>query len=161
MFTHKGMKMANSSQHAEMDKVARGLPTKSAKIRALHAAGFRNAAIARFLKTRDQFVSNVLRAAAARRAKEASPAANPFIAAEIDVHGRVVIPAAYRQALHLEKGTRVHLYLEGDSVRLISRDAAIRRIQKEFAERLPRDVSLVDELIAERRREAEREERDN
>ena len=150
--------MANSPQYAEMDKVARGLPTKSAKIRALHAAGFRNAAIARFLRTRDQFVSNVLRATKSRRVKEPAAESNAFVAAELDAHGRIVIPAAYRQALNLEKGTRVHLYLEGDTVRFLSRDAAIKRIQKEFARRIPRGVSLVDDLIAERRREAEREE---
>jgi AbrB family looped-hinge helix DNA binding protein len=141
-----------------MERVARGLPTKSAKIRALHQAGFKNAAIARFLKTRDQFVSNVLREAARRRPDE-NKEASGVVAARLDAEGRIVIPAEYRKTLALKEGDDLLVYLEGDSLRLTSRDAAINRIQAEVKRLVPPGVSLVDELIAERRREAEREER--
>jgi len=150
--------MAAASQTTEMERVARGLPTKSAKIRALHQAGFKNAAIARFLKTRDQFVSNVLRESARRRPTENAASAG-FVVARLDAEGRIVIPADYRKALALKEGDDLLVHLEGDSLRLTSRDAAITRIQREIARRVPRGVSLVDELIAERRREAAREER--
>jgi AbrB family looped-hinge helix DNA binding protein len=155
------MIMAPTSQTAEMERVARGLPTKSAKIRALHQAGFKNAAIARFLKTRDQFVSNVLRESARRRPEKSKTPSAGFAVARLDAEGRIVVPAEYRKALALKEGDDLLVYLEGDSLRLTSRDTAIKRIQNEFARRLPPGVSLVDELIAERRREAALEEQDD
>jgi AbrB family looped-hinge helix DNA binding protein len=140
-----------------MERVAKGLPSKSAKIRALHNAGFKNAAIARFLKIRDQHVSNVLRHAAARRAEAQVPPKR--IAVRVGPDGRIVIPAEFRKALELREGEDLLVSLEGETLRLVSRDTAIRQIQAELAHRIPKGVSLVDELIAERRREAAREER--
>jgi len=46
--------------------------------------------------------------------------------------------------------------VEGDGIVLEPRAAALRRLRELFAH-VPRDVSLVDELIAERREEARRE----
>jgi hypothetical protein len=40
---------------------------------------------------------------------------------------------------------------------LAPRDSAIKRVQAKIARHVPKTVSLVDELIAERRREAKRE----
>lgn len=73
--------------------------------------------------------------------------------------GRVVVPAPIRQALGIEEGTELMARIEGDGIVLEPRSAAIRRLQALFAH-IPRDVSLVDELIAERREEARREERE-
>lgn len=44
-----------------------------------------------------------------------------------------------------------------DDLRLCSRTTAIERVQELMAERIPPGVSLVDELIAERRQEVRRE----
>jgi len=73
--------------------------------------------------------------------------------------GRVVVPAPIRQALGIEEGTELMARIEGDGIVLEPRSAAIRRLQALFAH-IPRDVSLVDELIDERREEARREERE-
>jgi AbrB family looped-hinge helix DNA binding protein len=74
-------------------------------------------------------------------------------------NGRVVIPAEIRRELGLEEGDELNARTEGESVVLETRDALLRRIQAEF-QAAAGDRSMVDELIAERRREAKREERE-
>ena len=73
--------------------------------------------------------------------------------------GRIVLPAPVRQALGLDVGTQLIARIEGESVVLETRAAALERLQSMF-DHIPREVSLVDELIAERRREAAREDRE-
>jgi AbrB family looped-hinge helix DNA binding protein len=68
--------------------------------------------------------------------------------------GRIVIPAAYRRALGLKVGDSVTLVLDDDQLRLTTRRAAIKRAQRILRQYVPEGVSLVDELIAERRGEA-------
>jgi AbrB family looped-hinge helix DNA binding protein len=137
-----------------MDKVAQSLPTKSAKIRALARAGFKNAVIARYLGIRDQHVSNVLRQDADKK-REATDLPPPVVT-RLGPEGRIVIPADYRRSAGLKEGDEVIISLDGDTVRLVSREGAIRRVQAEIARHVPASVSLVDELIAERRQEATR-----
>jgi AbrB family looped-hinge helix DNA binding protein len=79
--------------------------------------------------------------------------------AQVGPDGRVVIPASYRKLLGIEDGGPLLMLLEDGDVRLVGRDAAIRRAQSLVARHVPAGVSLVDELIAERRAEAAREER--
>jgi AbrB family looped-hinge helix DNA binding protein len=141
-----------------MEEVANGLPTKSAKIRALAQAGFKNAAIARFLGIRDQHVSNVLRQGLRKNSEVQTVPTRHTV--KLGPEGRIVIPAEYRRALSLGEGDDLIVTLEGEALRLISRDAAIRELQAEVARRIPKSVDLVADLIAERRREAAREERD-
>jgi AbrB family looped-hinge helix DNA binding protein len=75
--------------------------------------------------------------------------------------GRVVIPAAFRKALGVEIGDDMVIELTGDELRLRSRRAAIKRVQAMVRQYIPDDKrSLSDELIAERRAEAAREERE-
>ena len=71
--------------------------------------------------------------------------------------GRVVIPAEYRQALGLHVGDAVIMRLEDGEVRITTVREAIRRAQEIVRRYIPEGVSLSDELIAERRAEAERE----
>ena len=69
--------------------------------------------------------------------------------------GRVVIPAAFRKALGVEQGDAVSIRMENDDLRggeLRYRDPS-RRFAKTLARYVPEDVSLVDELLKERRRE--------
>ena len=74
--------------------------------------------------------------------------------------GRVVIPAEFRKALGVEVGDSVVIELKDDELRLRSRQAAIKKVQAMVRKCLPADGrSLADELIAERREEAAREER--
>ena len=71
--------------------------------------------------------------------------------------GRIVIPAAYRKALGIKTGDEVLLKLDGDSLRIYSRAQAVRLAQKIVRKYVPEGVSLVDELLQERRQEAANE----
>ena len=68
--------------------------------------------------------------------------------------GRVVIPAEFRKSLGLKVGEIVMVGLEEGEIRIQSLREAIRRAQEMVREVVPEGRSLVDELIAERRREA-------
>lgn len=71
--------------------------------------------------------------------------------------GRIVLPAEYRRALGVHVGDDVILRLEDGAVRIYTIREAIRRAQELVSKYIPADRSLADELIAERRAEAERE----
>ncbi len=133
-----------------IDDLVTGLHTKAAKIRALDQAGYVRADIARYLGIRYQHVYNVL-----KRSKSDQPP--PQVWVKVGEGGRMVIPAPYRRALGLEGADHVQMRLEGDEIRMVSRSGAIRRAQERVAKYVPPGRSLVDELIAERRREAARE----
>ncbi len=75
----------------------------------------------------------------------------------IGPQGRVVIPAAIRKALGLEPGQIVVGHVEEGRLVLEPRDTVLRRVQARFADAVPRDVSVAEELISERRQEARRE----
>ena len=66
--------------------------------------------------------------------------------------GRVVIPAEFRKSLGLKAGEVVMVSLEDGEIRIQSLREAIRRAQEMVREVVPEGRSLVDELIAERRR---------
>jgi AbrB family looped-hinge helix DNA binding protein len=70
--------------------------------------------------------------------------------------GRVVLPAEIRRAMQLKKGDTLVLELKGDELRMRSSRAALRRIQESLRS-LRIEGSIVDGLIAERRREARME----
>ena len=79
------------------------------------------------------------------------------IPVKVGPKGRVVVPAPIRRQLGIEEGTELMARVEGDGIVLELPSAAIRRLQELVTSVVPRDVSLVDELIAERREEARRE----
>ncbi len=64
--------------------------------------------------------------------------------------GRVVIPAEVRAALGLAPGDRLHLYLSGARLVLERPEDAVVELRG-LAASVPRDRSLVNELLAERR----------
>lgn len=66
---------------------------------------------------------------------------------------QLTIPESFLAALGIEDEDDVFLEVEGDEVRVCGRDAAIRQVQELVAKYVPPDISLVDALIAERRRE--------
>ena len=73
--------------------------------------------------------------------------------------GRIVIPARLRRALGLNAGDRMTAAVEGDRLVLERREVVLGRLQSAFAAAVPPGVSLVDQLIRERRSEAVRESR--
>jgi len=75
---------------------------------------------------------------------------------QIGAQGRVVIPAALRKALKLKPGDRLIARKVGESLVLERRETVEKRLRARFRH-IPRDVSLADELIAERREEAAKE----
>ena len=72
---------------------------------------------------------------------------------QIGAQGRVVIPAGLRKALKLKPGDRLVARKVGDSLVLERRETVERRLRERFRH-IPRDISLADELITERRAEA-------
>jgi len=76
---------------------------------------------------------------------------------KINDNGRIVIPAAYRQALGVEAGDEVILRIEDDELRITTMKRKIERAQRRIRQYVKPGVSLVDELIAERREAAKRE----
>lgn len=75
----------------------------------------------------------------------------------LNANGRVVIPAAFRRALGIAPGDAVDLRLQGTEVRLRPARVALEEARKLVRAHVPRGESLVDELIAERKKEARRE----
>jgi AbrB family looped-hinge helix DNA binding protein len=75
----------------------------------------------------------------------------------VNQNGRVVIPAAFRRALGIKSGDMVLLRLENDELRISSFRQRLAKAQEFVCKHIPASVSLVDELIAERRQAAKRE----
>lgn len=158
-----------------MKELTKGLATKSDKIRVLSENGYSRGDIAKFLGIRYQHVRNVL----VQSAKKAPPgleegaapclAGSPAASAapegirhrmslKVDAGGRVLIPAAVREAMQIEEEDTVLAWLEDGELHLVSPQVARRQAQ-ELARRLLGGGAgnLADELIADRREEARRE----
>jgi bifunctional DNA-binding transcriptional regulator/antitoxin component of YhaV-PrlF toxin-antitoxin module len=159
----------------DVAKIVASDSTVSDKIRMLAGAGYERAEIARLLGKRYQHVRNVLegdRVGARRRATLVNPTVTPrqastASAASVGRHrrlvvgpgGEVVLPVEFLAALDLKPGDGVIVGPDGEGLSLVNGRVALRRAQALVQSHVPRGVSLVEELIADRRREAEAEER--
>jgi AbrB family looped-hinge helix DNA binding protein len=76
---------------------------------------------------------------------------------KINESGRLVIPAAFRKAMGIKAGDEVVLRMEDDELLITTMKRRIKRAQEHARRYLKPGVSLVDELIAERREAAKRE----
>jgi len=152
-----------------MERITKNLPTKSEKIRKLNAAGYSRQAIADFLGIRYQHVRNVLVDDERRRpagfsegyrppaaaTPAAPPSSNPG-RVSVREDGSIVLPPSILAASGYKAGDTLVARAEGKGVvHLFSGKAAIRRAQELVREFVRENVSLVDELLKERRREAE------
>lgn len=149
-----------------MDAVVDGLTTTSDKIRALFSAGYERVEIKRRLGIRYQHVRNVLVNSgfdkvrppqppgdgAAPRPKDAPPPERTRVV--VGPGGRVVIPAPYREALGITEGAAVFMRIDGEELRVVSDAVEVRRVRELIARKVPEDISLADDLIRERRRQA-------
>ena len=95
-------------------------------------------------------------------AKSAIPVYEPKMQtkARLDSAGRIVVPAAFRKALGVKPGEYLILRIEDGQLHAWTFEYATKRIQEMVRKHVPEGVSLVDELIAERRSEAALEELD-
>ncbi|MBA2427198.1 MAG: AbrB/MazE/SpoVT family DNA-binding domain-containing protein [Actinobacteria bacterium] len=75
---------------------------------------------------------------------------------QIGPQGRIVIPAELRRVLNLQPGEVVLARVEGDRLVLERRQEVLRRLKSRFDE-VSGDISLAQELIADRRVEARRD----
>ena len=168
------MQRIDESDRHRMDRITTGLKTKSDQIRRLAAAGFQTADIARYMGIRYQHAYNVLKAPerksygaesgmtiASRDAAAPSgdwhESEDQWIWTTVGKGGRIDVPTAFLAAMGVREGDPIQLIVEGDGIRVLSRDAVIRDLQAYVRSHIPDDVSLVDELLEERRAEAARE----
>ena len=78
---------------------------------------------------------------------------------KVGPQGRMVIPAPIRRALNILPGQFLLARAEDGKLLLEKRDQVLARLQDTFT-RASHGISLVDELIAERREQARREAED-
>ena len=81
----------------------------------------------------------------------------PSYSARVDSSGRIVVPAELRDRLNFHPGDELVLREEAGSLTVKTYDQVIAEAQAYFRQFIPPGVSLVDELLAERRAEADRE----
>ena len=73
--------------------------------------------------------------------------------------GKMALPADVRRALGIKDGDRVNLNIADGRLNIRTMEQVIEDTQAYFKSVIPEGVSLVDELLAERRAEAVRESR--
>jgi bifunctional DNA-binding transcriptional regulator/antitoxin component of YhaV-PrlF toxin-antitoxin module len=77
------------------------------------------------------------------------------IKTKVGAGGRIVVPAHYRKAIGLEVGGDVILILDGECIRLLTPRQAIKHAQELVRRYVRPGTSLADELVGDRRQEAE------
>lgn len=82
---------------------------------------------------------------------------NGDVRLRVNENGRVVIPVAFRKALGIKPGDEVILRVDDGELRISTLKRRLERARRHVRKYVKPGVSLVDELIAERREEAKRE----
>lgn len=77
------------------------------------------------------------------------------VSVRFGAQGRLVVPSPLREALGFKPGDPLVVRVQDGRLLVESRESVVRRVQERFG---TSGRSLVDELIAERRREALQEE---
>jgi len=77
--------------------------------------------------------------------------------AKIGDEGRVLLPLDWRKAVHATSGDELVMRVCDDGLHISTVQQAIARFQKLVAQHVPPDVDLVEELLRERRAEADDE----
>jgi AbrB family looped-hinge helix DNA binding protein len=75
----------------------------------------------------------------------------------VNENGRVVIPSSFRKALGIKVGDEIVLRIEDDELRITTQQRRIQRAQRRARQHVKPGTSLVDELLAERRKAAKNE----
>ncbi len=77
---------------------------------------------------------------------------------KVSEKGRVVLPIQFREAVGIKVGDVVNLELVDNELRISTFSSRLEKARARLRRLAPQGVSVVDELIAERRAEAKREE---
>jgi len=77
--------------------------------------------------------------------------------AQLGENGRIVIPAAFRKALGLKGGEVLTMRMDEDGLHIQTKRQALLKARALVRQHIDKNRSLSDELIAERRLEANRE----
>jgi hypothetical protein len=166
-----------------MAEIVRPHTTVADKIRALASAGVPRADIARFLGKRYQHVRNVLEGDAlagptnalgradlsgvreADRPFQSEPAVDERpggrFRLEVRPDGWVFLPQKVRETLNLTSGGSIMARLGEEEFTLVATTKIVREVQEMAHSLVKPGVSIVDELIADRRKEAAREQADD
>ncbi|MCW2921239.1 MAG: AbrB family transcriptional regulator [Thermoleophilia bacterium] len=72
--------------------------------------------------------------------------------------GRIVVPAEIRSELGFDEGVRLVARVIDGELRILTYRANLERIRQRVRDRNPDGTNMVEELIADRRAEAAREE---
>jgi AbrB family looped-hinge helix DNA binding protein len=77
---------------------------------------------------------------------------------KVEKSGRILIPASVRRQLHLVEGTsRLLLTVDDGGIKLNTREKALQEVRAALRKYIPASSDLTGELLADRRREAARE----
>jgi bifunctional DNA-binding transcriptional regulator/antitoxin component of YhaV-PrlF toxin-antitoxin module len=161
--------IAQSVMHSAIE----GKVTVSDKIRALAAAGASRSEIANYLGRSYQHVRQVLVEDERRRGVRVRPATPAKTPAEqpgrfeepglvasgpfrltVDSEGRLVLPASALAMIGLRPGGAAVARLQDGELVLSRAEAAMQRARALVRSVVPRGISLADELLADRRRDA-------
>ncbi|WP_438754132.1 hypothetical protein [Pararhizobium sp. O133] len=93
--------------------------------------------------------------AAPREAILLSPGTVTFRSMSVTADGTIMLPADIRRAMLLDEDGRVTVSVVDGELRVISPMVAVRQLQRRTRELVPAGTLVSDELIAERRQEAE------
>ena len=114
--------------------------------------------MARYEVKRDR--SGRVREASPEYGAPAPPALPQAYAVTIADRGRLVLPAGVRERLNIQEGDRITLWVDPDGTMRLQTASVYARSLLGMFKHLSPERHAVDELIAERRREAAMEERD-
>ena len=79
------------------------------------------------------------------------------VSVKMERSGRILIPASIRRRLHLTEGSQVLLHVDDTNVSLGTREQALLRVRDRLRKYIPPGSDVASELLADRRREAERD----
>jgi antitoxin PrlF len=85
----------------------------------------------------------------------------PHVKIRVGADGSNVVPVTLSEALGLKEGDVLFARVQNGEIHLLTTTAVARRAQAIVREFVPEGVSLVDELLEDRRREVEAERRDD
>ncbi|MEX0955498.1 MAG: hypothetical protein WDZ83_09830 [Rhizobiaceae bacterium] len=96
------------------------------------------------------------RASVRHEAVDGEPGSVPHRPMSVSADGHLVLPAELRKAMLLDSDGRVTATVVDGELRVLSPMAAVRQLQRRAASLVPPGTLVSDELIAERRLEAEK-----